>query len=67
MAIEAELYKRFNKGDVLTDKELSALQKHFRELYLLLLVSGPVFHLACNEAGRVEQRCAEYLQARKER
>ena len=65
MALEAELYKRFNRGDVLTDGELTTLHKHFHALYQLLVVSGPVFHLACSEAHRIERYCEDYIRERK--
>jgi hypothetical protein len=58
---------RFNRGDVLTDKDLKELHDHFKELSDLLRISGPVFQLAANEAFRVADRTSMIIQARKEK
>ena len=65
MATPGELYQKFLKCDVLTDAELKALHVHFKALWNLLSVSGPIFALASVEAGRVEMRTFDMMQARK--
>lgn len=62
-----DIYAAFNDGDKLTDKELELAEAHFDDLADLLALSGPVFHLATNEARRVSMAMQGFIAARKSR
>ena len=58
------IYAKFNKGHALTTAELKAGIHHFGLLYNTLMVSGPEFKLAANEAFRVYDALTTFLNRR---
>lgn len=58
------IYEKVCNGDNITDDELDVGIRHFRDLTQLLIVSGPVFKLATNEAARVYQSLEGFKKAR---
>jgi hypothetical protein len=58
------IYKKFTNGDTLSDDEVLAGEKHFKELTNLLYRSGVAFEITAKEANRVHMGLQEYRTSR---
>ena len=67
MNLAEKIYNKLYQGDALTDEELQAGIEHFKQVSDLLMVSGPVFRLAADEANRIYCRLRDFQVARNRR
>lgn len=60
-----EVYEKLRRGDSLTDQDVSYGRTFFRELERKLIVCGPVFRLAWQEAAQAYRQFDEFYNARR--
>jgi hypothetical protein len=61
-----ELENDFRRADRISDADLTRLFQHCNALESLLQELGPRWHFAWNEARRIRDECARYLENRRE-
>jgi hypothetical protein len=61
----SKVYEKLGNGDHLTDSEVLDGMTFFNGMMEMLVISGPVFHLAFVEALRVSDRLREMAISRK--
>lgn len=67
MHVARDVYDKVLNGDPIGDEELIQAKFFFEDLAAKLVVLGPVFRLAANEATRVHNQLLDFSVARVQR